>query len=204
MKVLLLNGSPKAKGCTFTALCEVAGQLEANGVETEIASVVKGPVRGCIACGQCAEKRRCVFDDDMVNEILDRAAEIDGLVVGSPVYYASPNGALLSFLDRLFFAGGGAFAYKPGAAVVSARRAGTTAALDVLNKYFLIGNMPVTPSQYWNMVHGNTPDEVRRDEEGMQIMRALGGNMAWLLKCIAAGGGKPQPEKPRMRTNFIR
>ena len=203
MKVLLLNGSPREKGCTYTALGEVAGELNRCGVETELLHVVKGPVRGCMACGGCATADNCVFDDDMVNEVRGEMAQADGLVIGSPVYYASPNGGMLSFLDRMFYAGSSAFAHKPGAAIVSARRAGTTASLDVLNKYFLISNMPVVPSQYWCMIHGNTPDEARQDEEGMQIMRTLGRNMAWLLNCIAAGGPPPAMEK-RARTNFIR
>ncbi|MCL1963741.1 MAG: flavodoxin family protein [Firmicutes bacterium] len=204
MKVLLLNGSPNAKRCTFTALNEVAGALEANGIETEIIHVIKGPIHGCTGCRKCAERHRCVFDGDLVNEVCEKMARADALVIGSPVYYASPNGAFLAFLDRLFCAGGtAAFAYKPGAAVVSARRAGTTASLDALNKYFLISNMPLVPSQYWNMVHGNTPEEVRRDDEGMQTMRTLGRNMAWLIKCAAAGDAPPETEAKK-RTNFIR
>ena len=161
----------------------------------------------CIGCGKCREAKRCVFDDDPVNEAIEKARACDGFIFGSPVYYASPNGAALAFLDRLFYAGGSALRYKPGAAVVSARRGGTTAALDALNKYFTINCMPVVSSKYWNMVHGNTPDEVRHDLEGMQVMRTLGRNMAWLLKCIeigrAAGITTPEPEPP-VRTNFIR
>ncbi len=203
MKVILINGSPKANGCTYTALSEVAGVLEENGVETEIIQLGKGPIQGCTACGGCAGgKRRCIFND-AVNEVLAKMETADGLVVGSPVYYAAPNGALLSFLNRLFYASGGIMAFKPGAAVVSARRAGTTASLDVLNKYFQISGMPIVPSQYWNMVHGNTPDEVRQDEEGLQTMRTLGRNMAWMLNCFAKGDAPPAQE-PRKRTNFIR
>lgn len=204
MKVLLLNGSPHLQGCTYTALEEVAGALREEKIEAQILSPMDGDVRGCIACGRCKESRRCVFDGDGVNEALDIMEEADGLVVGSPVYYASPNGALISFLDRMFQTGGGRMAFKPGAAIVSARRAGTTASLDVLNKYFLIRGMPVVPSQYWNMVHGSTPEEVRRDEEGMQIMRTLGRNMAWMLRCFAGGGAPPAPEAVAKRTNFIR
>ncbi|GHU83263.1 FMN reductase [Clostridia bacterium] len=204
MRVLLLNGSPKPEGCTYTALAEVAGALEANGVETEIVHAVRDAVLGCIGCGGCRATGRCVFDRDGVNETIEKMRHADGLIIGSPVYYASPNGAFLAFLDRLFYAGSAEFAYKPGAAIVSARRAGTTASLDVLNKYFLIANMPLVPSQYWNMVHGNTPEEVRRDEEGLQTMRTLGRNMAWLLRCVQAGGDRPEAEALRVRTNFIR
>lgn len=204
MKVLLLNGSPNRSGCTYTALAEVAGALEREGVETELVHVGHMPTHGCIACHRCVETRRCVFDEDGVNEALEKMEKADGLVVGSPVYYASPNGALLAFLDRMFYTGGGNMAYKPGAAIVSARRAGTTASLDVLLKYFLNSGMPVVPSQYWPMVHGNTPEEVQRDEEGLQVMRTLGRNMAWMLRCFAGGEAKPEPEARRMRTNFIR
>ena len=206
MNVLLINGSPHEKGCTDTALREVAGELERSGVRTRIFWIGKGPVRGCIGCGGCAGKGRCVFDDDRVNEALALAQDADGFVFGSPVHYAAAGGAMTAFLDRFFYAGRG-FALKPGAAVVSCRRAGTTAALDQLNKYFTISQMPVVSSQYWNMVHGNTPDEVRADLEGMQIMRTLGRNMAWLLRCIEAGraAGVPAPEQePRERTNCIR
>ena len=206
MNVLLINGSPHEKGCTDTALREVAGELERSGVRTRIFWIGRGPVRGCIGCGGCAGKGRCVFDDDPVNEALALAQYADGFVFGSPVHYAAAGGAMTAFLDRFFYAGRG-FALKPGAAVVSCRRAGTTAALDQLNKYFTISQMPVVSSQYWNMVHGNTPDEVRADLEGMQIMRTLGRNMAWLLRCIEAGraAGVPAPEQEaRVRTNFIR
>lgn len=208
MKVLMINGSPNKEGCTYTALKEVECQLNKCGVETEILHIGKGAVRGCIGCGGCAGKGRCVFGDDKVNEAIEKMESADGLIVGSPVYYASANGSLSSFLDRMFYAGGRFFARKPGAAVVSARRAGTTAALDELNKYFLISQMPVVSSQYWSMVHGNTPDEVWQDLEGMQIMRTLGRNMAWLLSCIQAGAQaqvpEPEQEEKRARTNFIR
>lgn len=207
MNVLLINGSPHERGCTDTALREVAGELERAGVRTRIFWIGRGPVRGCIGCGGCATgKGRCVFDGDPVNEALALAKDADGFVFGSPVHYAAAGGAMTAFLDRFFYAGRG-FALKPGAAVVSCRRAGTTAALDQLNKYFTISQMPVVSSQYWNMVHGNTPDEVRADLEGMQIMRTLGRNMAWLLRCIEAGraAGVPAPEQEaRVRTNFIR
>lgn len=208
MKVLLVNGSNRNAGCTFTALSEVAKTLNEEGIETEIFQLGPKPVRDCIACGKCAElDNRCVFDDDVVNTLIEKAAASDGFVFGTPVYYAHPSGRILSVLDRAFYAGGAAFAYKPGAAVASARRAGTTASIDVLNKYFTIAQMPVVSSSYWNMVHGNTPDEVRRDEEGLQTMRNLAHNMAWLLRCITLGkeNGIPRPDNAKKyRTNFIR
>ena len=207
MKVLLLNGSPHAKGCTFTALSEVAKELETQGIQTEILQIGTQPVRGCIGCRRCRTTGHCIFDNGIVNLVLDKAAEADGFIVGSPVYYASANGALIALLDRIFYAGSKNFVYKPAAAVVSARRAGTTASFDELNKYFTISQMPVVSSQYWNMVHGNTPDEVRQDLEGLQIMRTLGRNMAWLLQCIDAGKkanvSLPE-EESRVATNFIR
>lgn len=207
MKVLLINGSPKAKGCTYTALCEVAKELEKENIETEIFHVGNQPIRGCMACGGCnSTSGKCVFNDDAVNIALEKAKEADGFIFGSPVHYAGASGQITSFLDRFFYAGSG-FQYKPGAAIVSCRRGGSTAAFEQLNKYFTISNMPVVSSQYWNMVHGNTPDEVRQDLEGMQTMRTLGRNMAWLLKCINAGkkAGIELPEKEqRVATNFIR
>lgn len=206
-KVLLINGSGNAYGCTYTALSEVAGALEKEGIATEIIQLGKEPIRDCIGCGVCAKLGKCVFDDDLVNQVHEKAEAADGFVFGTPVYYAHPSGRILSFLDRLFYSGGGAFAFKPGAAVASARRAGTTASLDVLNKYFTIARMPVVSSSYWSMVHGNTPEEVKQDLEGLQIMRGVGQNMAWMIKCIeagkAAGISYPQPEQ-KVRTNFIR
>ena len=193
MKVLLVNGSRREFGCTYTALKEVAGALENAGIGTEILYVGKAAANGSI--------------DEIVKKTGAMLDQVDGIVLGSPVYYASPSGEVQMFLDRLFMQYGAALKYKPGAAVVSARRAGTTAALDVLNKYLMINEMPVVSSQYWNMVHGNSPEEVMEDEEGMQIMRTLGRNMAWLLKCIAAGkerGIEPGPAEERARTNFIR
>jgi len=208
MKVLLLNGSPNPAGCTFTALSEVAGQLNKNGIETETVQLGNKPVRGCIGCASCRKSNNgCVFKEDLVNEMLDKMKEADGLVIGSPVYFASPNGSLIAFLDRLFYSGAAGFAFKPGAIVTSARRAGTTATLDVLHKYLDFANMPIVTSKYWNMVHGKTPDEVRQDLEGMQTMRMLGNNMAWLLKCIEAGkkAGFSLPEKENpVQTSFIR
>ena len=204
MKVLLLNGSPHEHGCTYTALREVADTLESLDVQTEILWLGNGPVRDCIVCGYCRKAAKCAFDDDVANEIILKAADCDGFVFGTPVYYAHPNGRILSILDRVFFAGGRNFAHKPGAAVCSARRAGTTATFDALNKYFTICQMPVVASTYWNMVHGNNPDEVRQDAEGMQIMRNLGRNMAWLLQCIEKSG-IPAPKSERGAiTNFIR
>lgn len=207
MKVLLVNGSPRAKGCTYTALTEVAAALDADGVQTEIFQVGNKPVRDCIACMKCRELQKCVFDDDVANALIEKAKGADGFVFGSPVYYAHPSGILLSVLDRAFYAGGYAFAGKPGASVVSARRGGTAASFDVINKYFGITQMPVVSSSYWNMVYGKTPDEVRQDEEGMQTMRNLGHNMAYMLKCIEAGKEKgilPPQNNVSVRTNFIR
>ena len=207
MKVLLVNGSPRAKGCTYTALTEVAKALEADGIETDIFQVGAKPVRDCIACMKCRELKKCVFDDDVANALIERAKTADGFVFGSPVYYAHPSGILLSVLDRAFYAGGYAFAGKPGASVVSARRGGTAASFDVINKYFGITQMPVVSSSYWNMVYGKTPDEVRQDEEGLQTMRNIGHNMAYLLKCMQAGkeqGILPPQNNVSVRTNFIR
>lgn len=208
MKVLLINGSPKANGCTYTALCEIAKELNNENIEIEIFHVGTKPIRGCMACGGCSRNNadKCVFNDDTVNIALEKAKEADGFIFGSPVHYAAASGQITSFLDRFFYAGTG-FQYKPGAAIVSCRRGGSTAAFDQLNKYFTIANMPIVSSQYWNMVHGNTPEEVKQDLEGMQTMRTLGRNMAWLLKCIEAGkrSGVALPEKePRVATNFIR
>lgn len=205
MKVILINGSPNEYGCSYTALAEVAKTLGENGVETEIIHIGKRPIRGCQDCAPCGGDH-CVFNDDIVNLVAERMRSADGLIVGSPVYYASANGSVISLLDRLFRTGG-CFAHKPAAAVASARRAGTTATIDELNKYFLIAQMPVVSSNYWTMVHGDTPEEVLRDEEGMQIMRNLGRNMAWMLKCIDAAkkaGIEPPAAENTCRTNFIR
>ncbi|WP_298068293.1 flavodoxin family protein [uncultured Mailhella sp.] len=206
MKVLLVNGSPRPKGCTFTALSEVASELERQGVEAQIFQLGAQPVAGCIACGKCAILGQC-FRDDKVNEFLSLASEADGFVFGSPVYFASVAGQLECFLDRVFYAGGELFTNKPGAVVVSCRRGGASAAFDQLNKYFGIRNMPVVSSNYWNQVHGFTPEDVRQDLEGLATMRQLGRNMAWMLKCFEAGkkAGVPLPEaEPTVRTNFIR
>ena len=204
-----MNGSPKKEGCTYTALKEVADELERTGVETEIFHIGTAPVKGCMGCGYCAKtgNHQCVYNDDTLNEAILKAKDADGFVFGSPVHYASASGAITSFLDRLFYAGY-PMAHKPGAAVVSCRRGGATAALDQLNKYFTIAQMPVVSSNYWNMVHGNKPEEVLQDLEGLQIMRTLGRNMSWMIKCIeagkAAGITPPAGREERARTNFIR
>ena len=204
-KILLINGSPNEKGCTYTALCEIADTLAKNDVESEILYLGKKPVAGCIACGKCFQTGRCVFDDK-VNEVLEKLDEYDGIVVGSPVYYAGPTGQLCAFLDRLFFCSEHRMASKLGAAVVSCRRGGASAAFDRLNKYFTICNMTVVGSQYWNQVHGFTPEDVRKDEEGLQTMRTLAQNMAWLLKNRNAGkaqGISAPIYEARINTNFI-
>lgn len=206
MKVLLINGSPHKEGCTYTALKEVADILEKNGIETEFMHLGVKPVAGCIACGNCQKTGKC-FIDDKVNELIAMLPELDGIVTGSPVYYAGACGQLTAFLDRVFFAGSGKFDGKLGAAVVSCRRGGASATFDQLNKYFTMNSMPVVASQYWNQVHGFTPDDVRQDLEGLQTMRTLGNNMAWLLKCIKLGreNGVDLPIKEEtILTNFIR
>lgn len=203
MKVLLINGSPNKNGCTFTALSEVARTLNQEGIETEIVHVGNQEIRGCIACSYCKKNGKCAFDD-LVNEIAPKFEASDGLVVGSPVYFASANGTLISFLDRLFYSTPFDKTMKVGAAVVSARRGGASAAFDQLNKYFTISSMPVVSSQYWNSVHGFTPEDVKADEEGLQTMRTLGRNMAFLIKSIQLGKekyGLPMKEQ-RIRTNF--
>lgn len=208
MKVLLINGSCNTKGCTFTALSEIQKVLESEAIETEIIQLGNKPYRDCIGCGGCRKNNegKCVFNDDIINEIIEKAKTSDGFIFGSPVYYAHPSGRLLSVMDRLFYAGGAAFAYKPAAAIVSARRAGTTASIDAITKHFTINNMPVVSSNYWNMVHGNTPEQVMQDKEGLQIMRILGHNMAWLLKCIDKGkkDGITPLKEDKIMTNFIR
>ena len=210
MKVLLINGSPNSKGCTYTALTAVSDALRSEGIDTDFYWIGKKAIGGCIGCRKCRDILRCVMDDQ-VNDFVDIAGSYDGFIFGSPVYYAGANGSLLSFMDRVFYSPTNKephpFRFKPAAAVVSARRAGTTSALDDLNKYFLQQQMPVVPSRYWAMVHGNEPAEVLQDEEGLQTMRALGRNMAWLLKLREAGdkAGIPLPEQEeRIATNFIR
>jgi multimeric flavodoxin WrbA len=206
MKVLLLNGSPKSEGSTYTALLEVANSLEEERIETEIFQIGNKPISGCIACLGCRKTGRCVIDDD-VNKFLDKAIEVDGFVFGSPVHYAALSGALTSFLDRAFYAATPEFRGKLGAGIVVCRRGGSTAAFDQLNKYFTISQMPIVSSHYWNMVHGNSPEQVKQDLEGIQTMYVLGKNMSWLLKSIDAGkkAGIGLPEqKQREWTNFIR
>ena len=196
-KVLLLNGSPKANGCTATALQEMIRVFEAEGIETELIHVGNKDIRGCIACGTCGKKGKCVFDD-LVNETAEKFREADGLVVGSPVYYASPNGTILSFLDRLFYSTSFSKHMKVGAAVVSARRGGNTAAFDVLNKYFSISGMPIATGTYWNQVHGFTAEDVKKDLEGLQTLRNLARNMSFLIRAIADArekNGLPEVER---------
>lgn len=205
MKVLLINGSPNAKGCTYTALEEVSKTLNQEGIETEIIHVGNKDIRGCIACRKCKTNGKCVFND-IVNEVAPKFNECDGIIIGSPVYYASANGTLISFIDRLFYSMPADKTMKVGAAVVSCRRGGNTTTFDEINKYFTISGMPVASSQYWNMVHGNSPEEVKRDLEGMQTMRTLGKNMAFLMKSIQLGKeqfGLPEKES-HIFTNFIR
>ena len=201
-KVLLINGSPHEKGCTYTALKEMADVFAANGIEYEFVYLGTQPVAGCIACGKCYDNGRCIFNDK-VNEIMDRIGEFDGIVLGSPVYYAGPSGQLCAFLDRLFYISKGRMAGKIGASVVSCRRGGATAAFDRLNKYFGISNMHIAGSQYWNQIHGNTPEQAMQDAEGLQTMRTLAQNMVWLMKCKEAGSEMPEYEK-KVATNFIR
>ena len=206
MKVLLVNGSSHKNGCTYTALSEVAKTLNQEGIDTDIFQLGNPEIRDCCGCNACKTTGECVFND-MVNDFINKAKEFDGFVFGTPVYYAHPSGRLLSLLDRAFYAGGYAFQYKPGAAIASARRAGTTASFDVLNKYFTIANMPVVSSNYWNNVHGKAADDVIDDQEGLQTMRNLARNMAWLLKCIEVGrrsGIKIPKQEERIYTNFIR
>ena len=201
-KVLLINGSPHEHGCTYTALKEMIDVFTANGIESELVYLGKQPIAGCIACGKCYESGRCIFNDK-VNEIMDRIDDFDGIVLGSPVYYAGPAGQLCAFLDRLFYISKGRMAGKIGASVVSCRRGGATAAFDRLNKYLGISNMHIAGSQYWNQIHGNTPEEAMQDPEGLQTMRTLAQNMTWLMKCKEAGIEMPEYEK-KVATNFIR
>ena len=205
MKVILINGSPNAKGCTYTALEEVSKTLKSEGIETEIIHVGHKDILGCIGCRQCKTKGKCVFND-IVNDIAPKFKECDGIVIGSPVYFASANGTLVSFIDRLFYSMTADKTMKVGAAVVSCRRGGNSATFDELNKYFTISQMPIASSQYWNMVHGNSPEEVQQDLEGLQTMRTLGKNMAFLIKSIQLGKkefGLPEKEEHKF-TNFIR
>ena len=207
MKVLLLNGSSNLKGCTYTALEEIAKTLQEEGIDTEIFQIGAEPLRDCIGCGGCSKGNGCVFRDDCVNEFVEKAKEADGFVFGTPVYYAHPSGRIMSFLDRAFYSGGAAFRFKPGMAVASARRAGTTASLDAINKYFGINQMPTVGSTYWNMVHGLYGEEASQDEESMQTMRNLARNMIWMIRCFKLGreSGILYPEtETDACTNFIK
>lgn len=206
MKALLINGSPNEHGCTYTALNEVSKTLNKHNIETEILYLGKEPISGCIACGSCRKTGKC-FRNDKVNLVAEKLDTIDAIIVGSPVYYAAPSGQITSFLDRLFYSSGSKMPGKLAASVVSCRRGGATAAFDVLNKYFAMNNMPIVTSQYWNQVHGSNAEQVLEDEEGLQTMRTLGENMAWLLKCIEAGqkSGVSKPKyEDKIMTNFIR
>ena len=210
MKVLLVNGSPHKEGCTYTALAEVGNALNQSGIDTDVFWIGNKPLSGCIACKSCIQKNRCVFDD-AVNDFLELAGDYDGFIFGTPVHWAGASGAITSFLDRVFYAdlngGGNRFLLKPAAVVMSARRAGTTATWDQVNKYFGLMQMPIITSRYWNMVHGAKPEDVKQDAEGLQTLRVLGRNMAWFLKCKEAGekAGIQLPEQePMTFTNFIR
>ena len=205
MKVLLVNGSSHKSGCTYTALSEIARILNSEGISTDIFQLGNPEIRDCCGCNACKSTGECVFND-IVNDFISKAREFDGFVFGTPVYYAHPAGRLLSLMDRAFYAGKDAFAYKPAAAVASARRAGTTASFDVLNKYFTINNMPIVSANYWNNIHGIKAEDALQDLEGLQIMRVLAHNMAWILKCIETGKRcgivKPVLEE-KIVTNFI-
>ena len=205
MKVLLVNGSSRENGCTGAALAEVSRALQEEGIQTETMMIGNQPLPDCVACRKCRELGKCVFDD-VANRLAEKAREADGFVFGSPVYYAHPSARLLAAMDRAFYSGKENFAFKPAAAVLSARRAGTTASMDVINKYFTISSMPVVSSNYWNQVHGNQPEEVAQDLEGKMTMYNIGKNMAWLLRCIQAGReqGIFPPHNEKITTNFIR
>ncbi len=205
MKVLLINGSPREKGNTFTALSEVAKTLHEAGIETEIVSIGRGAVQGCIACGMCGRTGKCTFNDDLYYKIWRTVKDgIDGLVVGSPVYYGGPNGSLCALLDRVFYSLGADLQYKVAASVVVCRRGGASAAFDRLNKYYTMMNMPVASSQYWNLAYGQTPGQVAADEEGMQTMRTLARNMAWMMRNLRSSDSGLPEQEPVVRTNFIR
>ncbi len=205
MKVLLINGSPKERGNTFRALSEVAATLNAEGMETEIVSIGKKAMQGCIACGWCGREGKCTFKDDVYYKVWRTVKDgIDGLVVGSPVYYGGPNGSLCALLDRVFYSLSRELQYKPAASVVVCRRGGATAAFDRLNKYFTMTNMPLVSSQYWNIAYGQTPGQVELDEEGMQTMRTLGRNMAWMIRGLNASENALPKEEQRVWTNFIK
>ncbi len=205
MKVLLVNGSSREKGCTARALAEVEAVLRAEGIDTESFFIGNAPIPDCTACTSCRKTGECIFND-VANRLAEKALECDGFIFGTPVYYAHPSARILTVLDRAFYSAGRNFSFKPAAAIVSARRSGTTASVEVLNKYFGITSMPVISSTYWNAVHGNTPEEVEQDKEGLATVRNIGKNMAWVLKCLEAGksAGIERPELDRERTSFIR
>lgn len=205
MKVILVNGSPHKTGCTYTALVEIANTLEKNSIDSEIMWIGNDPIGGCIGCNSCLKTQKC-FRNDIVNEFLDKVPYIDGFVFGTPVHFASGSGNLISFMDRVFYGRRKLFENKPACAIVSCRRGGASSAFDQLNKYFSMNNMPIVTSQYWNQVHGTNPEEVKKDYEGMQTMRTIGNNMAWLLKCIdiAKKSGLEYPHNEEIiKTNFI-
>lgn len=206
MKVILVNGSPHEKGCTNTALLEIKKVLEKNYIQTEMFWIGNRPISGCLGCGHCLETNKCIIEDK-VNEFLNKVKETDGFIFGTPVHFASGSGMIISFMDRVFYGRRKLFQNKVAATIVSCRRGGATSTFDQMNKYFSMNNMPIVTSQYWNMVHGSSPEEVLKDEEGLQTMRTLGNNMAWLLKCIEAGkkSGIKEPENEEIiKTNFIR
>ena len=204
MKVLLINGSPHKNGCTYTALSEVSKSLKNNNVESEIFHIGVKAIQGCIACGKCYKTKKCAFEDDVYNTLFEKIKEVDGIIIGSPVYYAGPNGSLCALLDRLFYSASYLMTNKPAAAVVSCRRGGASATFDRLNKYFTINQMPVVASQYWNSIHGNTAEEAKQDLEGLQTMRTLGNNMAWMLKTMKNSNEELPQREERVATNFIR
>ena len=205
MKVLLVNGSSRKNGCTQSALSEVAKALNEEGVETEFFLIGNEALPDCIACRKCREFGHCIFDD-IVNQFVEKAKSADGFVFGSPVYYAHPSGRLLTFMDRAFYSGSAAFCFKPAAAVLSARRAGTTASMDVINKYFTISSMPIISSTYWNQVYGAQPEQISEDKEGLMTMYNIGKNMAWVLICLVLGKehGLAHLQNEKVLTNFIK
>ncbi|MCD8040794.1 MAG: flavodoxin family protein [Clostridia bacterium] len=207
MSVIMLNGSPHKEGCTYTALTIIAKELKDQGIDSEIIWLGNEPVRGCTGCMGCKETAKCIYNDDAVNAIAERLRSAEGYIFGAAVHYASPNGNMVAAMDRLFYSAGRYMKNKPAAAVVSARRAGTTASLEVLNKYITINNMIMVPSTYWNMVHGSRAEDVLKDEEGVSVMRAIGSNMAWLVKLLRSAKGTELESPvaiPKARTNFIR
>ncbi len=206
MKVLMVNGSPHEKGCTYTALTEIANELQKNNIDSQILHIGSEGIKGCKACSACAKTGYCIYNDDKVNECIDLLKEADGFIVGSPVYFAGPNASCCAFLDRVFYLKADHYAFKPGAAITSSRRAGSSASFDRLNKYFTFAQMPIVSSHYWTSIHGTAADEAAQDIEGLQMMRILGRNMAWLLKCIDCSKDQvayPELEK-RSKFSLIR